>query len=255
LGHGLAIMFVSGKGGGGVLGFSPVASLSMFLLVFSFCYSRLHILTLGRGCCGRSFSIFGNPLFGHIVFCGTIGIWDWGEVSLEDLEANSFPSLEHSFCGLFLFIQFSMFAGFTDSMFDEEVLLQTCVGVEVIPGLKGWYSPVLLPIEVYVLSEQVTGLDPTLDLVRHGSISWVGFIPCKDNLEGFLKFVKVVGGDHTIGSQTQVSCYSAGADPYAPSLRQSFAIVPIMWMFSSYSGSIELYHHVNTAPLKTFYVL
>ena len=43
--------------------------------------------------------------------------------SLEDLEADSFPGLEHSFCGFFLLIQLSVFAELTNSMFDEEILL------------------------------------------------------------------------------------------------------------------------------------
>jgi hypothetical protein len=54
---------------------------------------------------------------------------------------------------------------------------------------QGWNVGTLLS-----LCEQVTHLDPALNLVFHGPILWLEFIPCTDHLECILEFIDVMDG-------------------------------------------------------------
>ena len=68
------------------------------------------------------------------------------------------------------------------------------MGVEVIPGLEGWYLPVLLLIEVLVFNEQVACLDPAFDLSFHDFVVWLGLVPCSNHSERVLELIDVFDG-------------------------------------------------------------
>ncbi len=68
------------------------------------------------------------------------------------------------------------------------------MGVEVVPWLKGWYSPAMLFIEVLIFSEQITCLSPVFNLSCHDVIGWLGLVPCLNHSERILEFGNVVSG-------------------------------------------------------------
>ncbi len=75
-----------------------------------------------------------------------------------------------------------------------EVLLQTDVGIKMVPWLECRYLPVLLLIEVLAFNEQVACLDPIFDLSCHDSVGWLGLVPGLDHSECILELGGVFDG-------------------------------------------------------------